>query len=157
MKLAIGAHTVLLFEAHGFARLNVDSVVVAGAFGHGHAGAFIIQVHPLWAGAAIHRQEVRGAAVLLRVQLFARPLAALQLVGEALTFRAAPCVFITDVHSPAAQENSLRSASSGVGGENGTHAGFGLATVTGGVDASLVVHFRIDHCMTLCKCAGRTC
>ena len=68
--------------------------MIAGAFVHGHTGAFFLLIHPLRAGAAVDRQEVRGAALLFCAQLSACPLAALQLVREDLAFRAAPCVFI---------------------------------------------------------------
>lgn len=59
---------VLFFDVDGLPWLNIDSVVITGTFCHGDANSVFIKIVTLSAGAAIHRQEVGGADLLLRAQ-----------------------------------------------------------------------------------------
>ena len=81
---------VFVLDADGLPRLDVRFIVVAGTLCHGYTGVFFIQVETLRAGAAVHRQEVRGAALLIGAQRSAGQLASLMFVGEGLSCRAAP-------------------------------------------------------------------
>lgn len=75
---------VLFLYVDGFSRLDVVTIVIAGALCHGYAHASVILVKAFGAGAAVHRQEVGGAAGAVRPKGSACLLALLQLVGERL-------------------------------------------------------------------------
>lgn len=85
---------MFIFNADGLSWLDVHVVMEAGTLLHGDTNAVITQVETLRAGAAVHRQEVRSAALLLGAERPAGQLASLKLVREGLCCRAALCVFI---------------------------------------------------------------
>lgn len=68
--------------------------MVAQTFGHGDTDPIFIQVEALGARAAVHGQEVREAALLIRAQRSASLLASPEPVPEYLRRRAALCVLI---------------------------------------------------------------
>lgn len=85
---------MFVFDADGLSRLHKDFIVEARTFGHGDTEVMFIQVEALGARAAIHGQEVGGAAVCAGAQRHARLLASLQLVGVDLSRRAALSVTV---------------------------------------------------------------
>lgn len=76
---------MLVFDADGLPRLHKDFIVEARTLGHGDTEVMFVQVEALRARAAVHGQEVCGAAVCAGAQRHARLLASLQLVGVDLS------------------------------------------------------------------------
>lgn len=80
---------MFIFDADGLSRLHKDFIMEARTFGLGDTEVMLIQVEALGARAAIHGQEVSGAAACTGAQRHACLLASLQLVGVDLSRRAA--------------------------------------------------------------------
>lgn len=87
----------LIIYGNSLARLDVVTIVIAGTFCHGDTDTPVILIKALGAGAAIHREEVCGAALAFGRQGATCALAFLQLVEEGLGGGAALGVFIYPV------------------------------------------------------------
>lgn len=56
---------MLIVDANRLSWLNIGIIMVAGTFGHGHTDAVFVQIETLSARAAIHREKVRRATLLV--------------------------------------------------------------------------------------------
>lgn len=70
------------------------SIVIAGAFVHGHTDTILTLIEPLWTGTPIHRHIVSAAALTFQAKGLTCVLALLKLVGESLGIWAAFGVFL---------------------------------------------------------------
>lgn len=56
---------VLVFEGNRLSCLDVGSIVITGTFVNGDTNVVFIQIETVSTGTSIHRQKVRGAALLV--------------------------------------------------------------------------------------------
>lgn len=70
------------------------SIVIAGAFVHGHTNTILTLIEPFWTATPIHGHVVRAAALTFQVKGVACALTLLNLISESLGRRAAFSVFL---------------------------------------------------------------